>query len=119
MINYNKNDLINRTLLKYNETFSYTLDTEDFIKPKTKDMINKYITKNLKKHFKKIDKEDRKYQRILNKKIKERERAKKKLNKVEKPKKKCKLLLKLKELYRKIIKLFKKDKSQRTSKKRR
>ena len=31
MINYNKNKLINETLVKYYETFEHTLDTADYV----------------------------------------------------------------------------------------
>ena len=72
MINYNKNKLINQTLSKYYETFSLTLDTVDFVPEKYNKKICKYIFKNMKKSFKKIDKEDRKYQQ----KIKKNERIK-------------------------------------------
>ena len=72
MINYNKNKLINQTLSKYYETFSLTLDTVDFVPEKYNKKICKYIFKNMKKSFKKIDNEDRKYQR----KIKKNERIK-------------------------------------------
>ena len=34
MLNYNKNKLINQALTKYYETFSYTLDTVDFVPEK-------------------------------------------------------------------------------------
>ena len=84
MINYNKNKLINTTLEKYYETFSCTLDTVDFVPEKYNKKICKYIFKNMKKAFKKIDREDRAYQRAFNKK----QREKKKLQKaIKKPKK--------------------------------
>lgn len=70
MINFNKNKLINVTLTKYYETFSHTLDTSDFVPQKFNDKIAKYIFKNMKKAFRKIDKEDRIFQRKFNKKIK-------------------------------------------------
>ncbi len=63
MINYNKNKLINACLCKYYETFSHTLDTADFVPDKFNDKILNYIFKNMKKSFKKIDKEDRRYQK--------------------------------------------------------
>lgn len=77
MINYNKNKLINTTLDKYYETFSHTLDTCDFVPEKFNKRICNYIFKNLKKHFKKIDKQDRKYQREFNKKVKRKKKLKK------------------------------------------
>ncbi len=63
MLNYNKNKLINTCLDKYYETFSHTLDTADFVPDEYNDKIVKYIFKNMKKAFRRIDKEDRKYQR--------------------------------------------------------
>ena len=88
MINYNKNKLINKTLDKFYETFSHTLDTADFVPEQFNIKIGKYIFKNMKKAFKRIDKEDRKYQKVFKKKVKEKE----KLLKVrqEKPKKHAK-----------------------------
>lgn len=85
MINFNKNKLINQTLDKYYETFEHTLDTADYVPEKYNEKISKYIFKNMKKAFKRIDKEDRKYQKVFKKKVKEKE----KLLKVrqEKPKK--------------------------------
>ena len=68
MINYNKNKLINQCLVKYYETFAHTLDTSDYVPEKYNDKILKYIFKNMKRQFRKIDKEDRKYQCEANKK---------------------------------------------------
>ena len=70
MINYNKNKLINKTLDKYYETFSHTLDTADFVPEKFNIKIGKYIFKNMRKAFRIIDKEDKIYQRNLRKKLK-------------------------------------------------
>lgn len=70
MLNYNKNKLINTCLHKYYETFSQTLDTADFVPDEYNDKISKYIFKNMKKAFKRIDREDRKYQRQFKKKQK-------------------------------------------------
>ncbi len=99
MINYNKNKLINTALEKYYDTFSRTLDTADFVPEKFNAKISKYIFKNMKKAFKKIDKEDKKYQKSEIKKFKLKNRENKKLqrkskrelkkqNKLQKPKKK-------------------------------
>lgn len=55
---------------KYYETFSHTLDTADYVPDKFNDKITKYIYKNMKKSFKQIDKEDKKYQQELKKKHK-------------------------------------------------
>ncbi len=67
MLNYNKNKLINNCLNKYYETFSHTLDTADFVPDEYNEKITKYIFKNMKKAFKRIDKEDKIYQRQFNK----------------------------------------------------
>lgn len=77
MINYNKNKLINEALEKYYDTFSRTLDTTDFVPEKFNSKINKYIFKNMKKTFKKIDTEDKNYQRKVNKNIKIKEKTNK------------------------------------------
>ena len=67
MINYNKNKLINECLVTYYETFSLTLDTGDYVPEKYNEKILKYIFKNMKRQFRKLDKEDRRYQRQLKK----------------------------------------------------
>ena len=76
MLNYNKNKLINQALTKYYETFSYTLDTVDFVPEKFNKKICKYIFKNMKKAFRKIDKEDRKFQRQFKKEMRIKRRKK-------------------------------------------
>lgn len=68
MINYHKNELINEALLKYYETFSHTLDTADFVPEKFNDKISKYIFKNMKKAFRLLDFEDKKFQKETKKK---------------------------------------------------
>lgn len=52
---FHKNELIDKTLDKYANTWSHTLDTEDFINPKSLKRIDKYIDKNLKNKFSEID----------------------------------------------------------------
>ena len=84
MINYNKNKLINTALTKYYETFSRTLDTADFVPDKYNDKILRYIFKNMKKAFKRIDKEDRNYQRQFNKRLKTNAKQEKRRLKSEK-----------------------------------
>lgn len=74
MLNFNKNKLINKTLDEYYKTFSHTLDTADFVPEKFNEKIHKYIYKNMKKAFKRIDKEDRVYQKKLINKEKEEKR---------------------------------------------
>lgn len=70
MINYNKNKLINECLGKYYETFARTLDTADFVPAEYNDKINAYIFKNMKKAFKRVDKEDKRFQKALRQKAK-------------------------------------------------
>ncbi len=57
MIDFYKNKLINRVLEEYYSTFSRTLDTCDYVPEKFNNKIYKYIFKNMKKDFKKIDKD--------------------------------------------------------------
>ncbi len=78
MINYNKNKLINECLVKYYETFSHTLDTADYVPEKFNKRILAYIFKNMKRAFRKVDREDKRKQRELLKKAKAK--AKKKEN---------------------------------------
>ena len=120
-MNYNKNELINTTLDKYYETFSHMLDTSDYVPEKFNDKIGKYIFKNLKKTFKLIDGEDRKYQRKFKKEVKIQEKEKKleerKLSKQNKPKKvRFKMFKKLIEKVKGLLKIrSKKVKSETNS----
>lgn len=63
MINYNKNELIDECLCRYYETFARTLDTADYVPEKYNNKILAYIFKSMKKQFKKIDREDKRYQK--------------------------------------------------------
>jgi len=74
VINYNKNKLINQALDKYYDTFAHMLDTTEYVPQKYNDKVGKYIFKNMKKQFKLIDKEDRKYQKKFRKELKEKEK---------------------------------------------
>ena len=119
-MNYNKNELINTTLDKYYETFSHMLDTSDYVPEKFNDKIGKYIFKNLKKTFKLIDGEDRKYQRKFKKEIKKQEKGKKleerKLSKENKPKKvRFKMFKKLIEKFKGLLKIRSKKVKTETS----
>ena len=67
MINYNKNDLIDECLVRYYETFAHTLDTSDYVPEKYNNKILKYIFKNMKRQFRKLDKEDKRYQKRFEK----------------------------------------------------
>ena len=82
MINYNKNKLINTTLDAFYETFAHTLDTADFVPEKYNKKICKYIFKNLKKAFRKINHEDRIYQRKFRKDLRKKLRMQKKKNRM-------------------------------------
>lgn len=77
MINYNKNKLINKCLVKYYETFAFTLDTADYVPEKFNKKILAYIFKNMKRQFRKVDREDRKYQHERRKAEKEKAKAEK------------------------------------------
>ncbi len=63
MINYNKNELIDECLCRYYETFERTLDTADYVPEKYNNKILAYIFKCMKKQFRKIDREDKRYQK--------------------------------------------------------
>lgn len=78
MINYNKNKLINTCLETYYDTFSRTLDTADFVPEKYNKKILAYIFKNMKRQFRRLDREDRRYQRAMRKKesMKAKQKAK-------------------------------------------
>lgn len=78
MINYNKNKLINTCLETYYATFAQTLDTADFVPEKYNKKILAYIFRNMKRQFRKIDREDRRYQRAVRKreKLKAKQNAK-------------------------------------------
>lgn len=79
MINYNKNKLINECQHEYYETFSCTLDTADYVPQKYSEKILAYIFKNMKKQFKKIDREDKLYQKSIVKQEKQKTKAKAKV----------------------------------------
>lgn len=64
-----KNELINKVLEKYFETFEMTLDTADYVPLKYGRKIHKYIFKNMKRKFKEVNKQYRK-QRKETKKLK-------------------------------------------------
>ena len=93
MINFNKNKLINKTLDKYYETFSHTLDTADYVPEKFNKKIHKYIYKNMKKAFRKIDNEDYQYQKDLKQKLKLKTQEEKATE--DKPKNKLALFFKM------------------------
>lgn len=65
MINYNKNKLVDECLDTFYETFRHTIDTSDYVPEKYNKKILKYIFKNMKRQFKKLDREDKQYQRML------------------------------------------------------
>lgn len=75
MINYNKNKLINECLVKYYETFEHTVETADYVPEKYNEKILAYIFKNMKKQFKKIDRENKRQQKLLAQKAKQKRGA--------------------------------------------
>ena len=77
MINYNKNKLINQALDKYYDTFAHMLETTEYVPQSYNDKIGKYIFKNMKRHFKLINKEDRKFQRKFKKELKVKQKNEK------------------------------------------
>ncbi len=77
MINYNKNKIINECLSKYYETFARTLDTADFVPAEYNDKITAYIFKNMRKTFKKVDKEDKRFQKAFRKRAKAKNKKRK------------------------------------------
>jgi len=81
VLNYHKNKLINQALDEYYDTFSHTLDTADFVPEKYNNKINRYIFKNMKRAFKKLNREDRIYQRKAKKKAKINKKQEKKRKK--------------------------------------
>ncbi len=102
-MNFNKNDLIDSVLKHYYLTFENTLDTADYVPEKFNSKIHKYIFKNMKKSFKKIDKEDRVYQ----KKVKKELRLEKRLDIKEKRKqKRFRRKEKIKSFFLKVKQLF-------------
>lgn len=92
-MNYNKNDLIDECLQRYYQTFACTLDTSDYVPKKYNVKILAYIFKNLKKQFKKLDREDRLYQVNLRRQQKHEQRNSRlnKENKDDQKEKECTL----------------------------
>lgn len=114
MINYNKNDLIDACLERYYKTFSCTLDTADFVPQKYNDKILRYIFKNLKKQFRKLDKEDKLYQKSLikNERLK-RKKSKKSCNECLDPIREDSFDTEKQQLITQIISLIKQIKEQK------
>lgn len=68
MIDFHKNKMIDQVLNNYYGTFSKTLDTADYVPEKFNKKISKYIYKNMKKKFKEIDREYKKYFSLMKRK---------------------------------------------------
>ncbi len=64
-MNFNKNDLMDAVNIRFFESFALTLDKEGFVPRDFLDEIEEEIFKALKKAWKKIDKEDKRYQKSL------------------------------------------------------
>lgn len=62
-MDFNKNNLIDETLMRYYETFGVTLDTADYVPKEYNKKIHAYIFKNLKAQFRLINREDKRYRR--------------------------------------------------------
>ena len=54
------NDKIDESLIRYYETYKNTLDTEDYVSPRTNAFVHRFIDKYFKKSLKRIPKEARK-----------------------------------------------------------
>ena len=78
MLNYNKNKLINKCIREYCNSFACMQDTADYVPEKYNNKILAYIFKNMKKQFKKIDREDKRYQKAQA--AKQKEKAKRGAN---------------------------------------
>ena len=70
--------MINEGLVKYYDTFAHTLDTADYVPEKFNKKILAYIFKNMKRQFRKVDREDKRKQRELARKARAKAKAKKK-----------------------------------------
>lgn len=55
-LDYRKNEMLDELLQRYYATYSYTLDTIELVGEKTNKKIHKYILKNMKKSWRKLDK---------------------------------------------------------------
>ena len=85
-MNFHKNELINTTLFEFYRTFSCTLDTAEYVPEKYNKKIHKFIYKNMRKAFRIINREDRKFQRNLRKENKNNLKINKKRKKINKNK---------------------------------
>lgn len=70
MIDYNKYELMKDCLRETFEVYKETLDVGDYVPDNHLDKLFNWIYKNMKKKQRKIDKEDKKYQRQLKRLIK-------------------------------------------------
>ncbi len=69
-LNYHKNDIMDECVKRYLKSFAVTLDAVEYVpKPYLKKIL-KYIFKNMRRHFRKVDGADRQYQRKLFKELK-------------------------------------------------
>lgn len=64
-MNYNKNELIDECLARYYQTFAITLDTADYVPKGYNKKIQGYIFRSMKNQFKKINREDKLYQKAV------------------------------------------------------
>lgn len=69
-MNFNKNELMDAVNSRFFESFCCTLDVADYVSDRYLAKVEQYIFKNMRKAWKKIDREDKRYQRELKRKEK-------------------------------------------------
>ncbi|MDE7337065.1 MAG: hypothetical protein K2N32_03005 [Clostridia bacterium] len=67
MLDFYKNDLIDRTLDRFNRTYSLLLDTSDYVPASYNRKRLSYIHKEEKRQWRKISRENRRYQKEMRK----------------------------------------------------
>lgn len=67
-MNFNKNDLMDAVNSRFFESFCCTLDVADHVPERYLVEVEGYIFKNMRKAWKKIDREDKRYQKELKRK---------------------------------------------------
>lgn len=69
-MNFNKNDLMDEVNTRFFDSFCCTLDVADYVPACYLAKVEQYIFKNMRKAWKKIDREDKHYQCELKRKEK-------------------------------------------------
>ena len=67
MINFNKNDIMDAVNSRFFESFCCTLDVVQYVPQCYLVKVERYIFKNMRRAWKKIDREDRRFQKELKK----------------------------------------------------